>query len=63
VADTLRAVVEMGGTVSAEHGVGKLKKRWLGLQITPIQLELMQQIKRTLDPGLILSPGNIFDMS
>lgn len=59
---TLREVIAMGGTVSAEHGIGKLKKRWLSLQATPMQRRLMSGMKRMLDPGLILSPGNVVDM-
>ena len=60
--DTLRQVVAMGGTVSAEHGIGKLKKRWLSLQLTPMQRRLMAGMKRLLDPQLILSPGNVVDV-
>jgi FAD/FMN-containing dehydrogenase len=58
---TLRGVVAMGGTVSAEHGIGKLKKRWLLLQSTPLQQRVMQDIKKMFDPGAILSPGNVVD--
>lgn len=57
---TLRSVVAMGGTVSAEHGIGKLKRRWLPLQLSPIELGVMRSVKRELDPLGILAPGNIF---
>lgn len=60
VGDTLRAVLAMGGTVSAEHGIGKLKRRWLPLQLAPTQLGVMRAVKRELDPAGILAPGNIF---
>jgi FAD/FMN-containing dehydrogenase len=58
---TLHYVVSIGGTVSAEHGIGKLKRRWLPLQSTPAQLGVMRAVKRELDPQGILAPGNIFE--
>lgn len=60
IAATLRDVVAMGGTVSAEHGIGKLKKHWLALQLSPLQLQLMKSVKHNLDPLDILAPGNLF---
>jgi FAD/FMN-containing dehydrogenase len=59
VDETLRAVIEMGGTVSAEHGLGKLKKHWLSLQSSTRQIEVMKALKHSLDPDGILAPGNI----
>lgn len=59
VTATLHHVLAMGGTVAAEHGIGKLKSRWLPLQVSPVQLGLMRAIKRELDPRNLLSPGNI----
>jgi FAD/FMN-containing dehydrogenase len=56
---TLRDVLAMGGTVSAEHGIGKLKARWLPLQFSSTQMGLLRAIKRELDPQGILAPGNI----
>jgi FAD/FMN-containing dehydrogenase len=58
---TLHHVVSLGGTVSAEHGIGKLKRRWLPLQATPAQLGVMRAVKRELDPQGILAPGNVFE--
>jgi FAD/FMN-containing dehydrogenase len=60
VEETLRSVLAMGGTVSAEHGIGKLKRRWLPMQLSPIELGVMRSVKRELDPLGILAPGNIF---
>jgi FAD/FMN-containing dehydrogenase len=57
---TLRHVVALGGTVAAEHGIGKIKRRWLSLQLTPLQLSVMGAIKCELDPGALLAPGNLF---
>ena len=59
VEDTLKHVLSLGGTVAAEHGIGKLKRRWLPLQISPIQLGVMRAVKRELDTKGILAPGNV----
>jgi FAD/FMN-containing dehydrogenase len=61
VESTLRLVVARGGTVAAEHGIGKLKRRWLPLQLSPMQLGLMRAIKSELDPRGMLAPGNLFE--
>ena len=55
-----RHAVELGGTVSAEHGLGKRKAHLLALQYTPAQIEAMRDVKRRLDPNWLLNPGNIF---
>ena len=55
-----RGMASDAGTVSAEHGIGKLKRRWLSLQMTPLQLGMMRAMKHELDPRGILAPGNIF---
>jgi FAD/FMN-containing dehydrogenase len=59
VGETLRAALAMGGTVAAEHGIGKLKRRWLDLQMTELQMRGMRALKRELDPQGILAPGNV----
>ncbi|NUQ20455.1 MAG: FAD-binding oxidoreductase [Gemmatimonadaceae bacterium] len=59
VEETLRAVIAMGGTVAAEHGIGKLKRKWLPLQLSPLQQSAMRAMKRELDPKGILAPGNV----
>jgi FAD/FMN-containing dehydrogenase len=60
VGDTIDFVLSLGGTVAAEHGLGKLKRHWLSVQLTPLQLELMRSLKRLLDPRCTLAPGNVF---
>ena len=52
--------VEFGGTVSAEHGIGKMKIKFLELMYSPDHLKEMQAVKLALDPGNLLNPGNIF---
>jgi glycolate oxidase len=53
--------VKLGGTITGEHGVGLAKKSFLPKAIGNASLELMRQLKRTLDPNNILNPGKIFD--
>jgi len=52
-------VGELGGSVSAEHGIGRAKAAYLHLTRTPAELALMAQIKQALDPKGILSPGRV----
>jgi FAD/FMN-containing dehydrogenase len=52
--------VELGGTVSAEHGLGKSKAKLLPLQYTPEQIEAMKAVKRRLDPQWLLGRGTLF---
>ena len=51
------------GSVSAEHGVGVLKKNWVVYSRTPAELSLYQAIKRAFDPNGLLNPGKIIDFS
>jgi FAD/FMN-containing dehydrogenase len=48
-----------GGSISAEHGIGRTKRDYLHLSRTPTELALMATIKRALDPGNILNPGRV----
>lgn len=51
----------IGGSVSAEHGIGLEKKAWLAVSRSAVERSLMQEMKRLLDPNNILNPGKIFD--
>lgn len=53
-------VLKLGGTLSGEHGIGLEKRDYIGLEIDPVTLDLMQRIKREFDPGNILNPDKIF---
>jgi len=52
--------VAMGGVVSAEHGIGKMKRNFMTIMFQETDIEQMMTIKRALDPNLILCRGNIF---
>ena len=52
-------LVPFGGSVSAEHGIGLSKKRWLGHSRTPQEMALMWTLKKAQDPGNILNPGKV----
>lgn len=54
-------LAKYGGSVSAEHGVGLLKKDYLQYSRSPLELALMKQIKLAFDPNSILNPGKLFD--
>ncbi len=54
-----RKAVELGGTVSAEHGIGKLKRPFLKVMYGESGLQEMAAVKRVLDPDWILNPGNM----
>ena len=55
--------IMLGGTVSAEHGIGKLKRKYLAAMMGERYLNEMAAIKRALDPNGILGRGNMFDES
>jgi FAD/FMN-containing dehydrogenase len=52
---------QIGGSVSAEHGIGLAKKRWLSCSRSPAEVSLMRTLKRALDPAGILNPGCVVD--
>ena len=54
-------VQEFNGSVSAEHGVGLLKKDYLSYTRTETELQLMRQIKQVFDPNGIMNPGKLVD--
>ena len=59
VAETIDEVLAEGGTVAAEHGLGKLKRKWLAVQLAPVQVAAMRALKATLDPDGRMAPGNV----
>jgi FAD/FMN-containing dehydrogenase len=56
----LRLAAGMGGSISAEHGIGVAKARWLSLCRSPAEIAAFRSIKRALDPDGVLNPGVLF---
>lgn len=52
--------IELGGTISGEHGIGITKAAYMTKEIGPVEIELMKKIKSLFDPKGILNPGKIF---
>jgi glycolate oxidase len=62
VQDVMRATVELGGTISGEHGVGLTKREFISFEQDSPLIELQKRLKRTFDPNGILNPGKIFPL-
>ena len=61
--DAIMGVVqEFGGSVSAEHGVGLLKKRYLHYARSPAEIDQIKVLKQALDPAGVMNPGKILDL-
>ncbi len=60
VRDTFELAVELGGTISGEHGIGYVKAPYMELAVDAPTLDVMKQIKKLFDPNGILNPGKMF---
>jgi glycolate dehydrogenase FAD-linked subunit len=60
VKEIFAAALELGGTISGEHGVGLTKSEYIAMEIKPVELGLMKKVKAVFDPKNILNPGKIF---
>ncbi len=60
VSDIFKAAVELGGTLSGEHGIGTLKSPYMTMELGEVGVEMMKKIKEAWDPLNILNPGKIF---
>jgi FAD/FMN-containing dehydrogenase len=61
ITEFARQAAALGGTVSAEHGLGKRKAHLLAIQYTPEQIEAMRAVKRRFDPNWLLGRGTLFN--
>ncbi len=52
-------VAELGGSISAEHGLGQLKREEVLKHKPPVEIELMRALKRALDPKGLMNPGKL----
>ena len=55
--ESIRAALDVGGTITGEHGVGTVKREWLAWEQSAEVLELQRKIKAVFDPQGILNPG------
>ncbi len=60
IEEIFAATLELGGTMSGEHGVGITKAPYIPMELDPAAVAYMKAIKRTLDPNNVLNPGKIF---
>ncbi len=60
VKETFAVAIDLGGTISGEHGIGYLKVPYLDMALDAATIETMKRIKQTLDPNNILNPGKMF---
>jgi glycolate oxidase len=60
VSQLFKTALELGGTLSGEHGVGMLKRPYITRALGPVSIEIQKRIKQVLDPLNILNPGKIF---
>ncbi|MCD9196944.1 FAD-binding oxidoreductase [Aeromicrobium wangtongii] len=60
--EVMDLAIALGGTITGEHGVGRLKKPWLGDYLGPNVLALNHRVKAALDPQGILNPGAVLDV-
>ena len=58
--ELFQAGLDLGGTLTGEHGIGILKRKFLGAELGDAQLELQRGIKRLFDPQGLLNPGKVF---
>jgi glycolate oxidase len=61
VAEIFQASLDLGGTLSGEHGVGVLKRPYLEKALGPVSIAVQRGIKQSLDPLNILNPGKVFE--
>jgi len=54
--------LELGGTITGEHGVGVLKREWLAREVGAVSLDVHRAVKRALDPAGLLNPGKVFTL-
>jgi glycolate oxidase len=61
IAAVFELVAQLGGTISGEHGIGWLQRPYLPLVFSPVELGLMQQIKKVFDPKGLLNPAKLWE--
>ncbi len=60
IQEIVKSGLDLGGTISGEHGIGLLKAEFLGLELGEVQVALLKRIKQAFDPKGIMNPGKIW---
>jgi glycolate oxidase len=60
--DLYQATIHLGGKITAEHGIGLLRKSYLSMNLGAKQVNVLKHLKTAFDPSYILNPGKIFDL-
>jgi glycolate oxidase len=63
IAELFQVALDLGGTLSGEHGIGYMKAAYLADEVGPVGIEVGRAVKEALDPTGILNPGKMFDPS
>ena len=61
--EIFKKAIELGGTITGEHGVGAMKLPYLHLKVGKAGIDIMRNIKLAFDPNNIMNPGKMFTMS
>lgn len=61
--EILALALRLGGTITGEHGVGKIKREWLATEIGPVGMRVHRTLKAALDPGNLFNPGSMFALT
>jgi glycolate oxidase len=61
IREIFERIVELGGTISGEHGIGLVQKPYMDIAFSQVSMDLMRGIKKVFDPKGIMNPGKIFD--
>jgi len=59
ISEIFERVVEMGGTISGEHGIGLVQKRYMPIAFSSTSLQIMKSIKEVFDPNGIMNPDKV----
>jgi glycolate oxidase len=60
IEEIFHAAIDLGGTLSGEHGIGTMKRAYMPWELSPVELDMMKRIKLAWDPNNILNPSKIF---
>lgn len=60
IREIFELTIQLGGTLSGEHGIGWVQKEFMGIRFSPLHLRLLKGIKTLFDPNYILNPGKMF---